>query len=184
MLIPCVWDECLYMSECTPGKFRSWGLFCLTLISRQWYWVFAVQNNSGLFGLCGYGKTIRSFHVSALNIDTLICFAVLYPGNFAVSHTQLLTGLLLSCVSILAPVGFAEFYRKHHSCFWCLQKSCQCFETFLQNLHVTSKIISAVFVLWNKLLVQFYNSSSYLGLNSYSLCCFKELNITGKGALH
>lgn len=40
------------------------------------------------------------------HIDLLCSF---YPGNLAVFHMQLLTGMLLSCVSILAPVRLQSF---------------------------------------------------------------------------
>lgn len=129
----------------------------------------------------GNKQLLACFSIKYWHIDLFCSFL---PREFCcLSYAALDRAAALLCFHLCSS-WVAEFYRKHHSCFWCLQKSCQCFETLLQNLHVTSKIISAVFVLWNKLLAQFYNSSSYLGLNSYSLCCFKELNATGKGALH
>lgn len=129
------------------------------------------MGNKQLLAYC----SIKYWH-----IDLLCSFL---PREFGChSHVALDRAAALLCFHPCSS-SVAEFCRKHHSCFWCLEKSCQCFETFLQNLRVTSKIISAVFVQWNKLLVQFSNSSSYSGWNSYSLCCFKELKTTGEGAL-
>lgn len=53
------------------------------------------------------------------------------PREFCcLSHAALDRAAALLCFHTCSSL-VAEFYRKHHSCFWCLEKSCQCFETFL-----------------------------------------------------
>lgn len=96
---------------------------------------------------------------------------------------QLLTELLLSCVSILAPVRLQNFTGNITVVFDAWKNLANVLKHFSKICMLHQRSFQLLFVPWNKLLVQFYKSYNYLGLNFYSLCCFKELDTAGKGAL-
>lgn len=129
------------------------------------------------------GKQSSFLHVSVLNIDILIYSPVFYPVNFAVFRMQLLTGLLLSCVSILAPVWLQNFTGNITVGFDAWKNLANVLKHFSKICMLHQRSFQLLFVPWNKLLVQFYKSCNYLGLNFYSLRCFKKIDTTGEGAL-